>query len=157
MALTTDPNDPRLTRGVDDKPVPQAAVYLVLPEEERAKGFVRPYRDTYQHVGEQPKHALRDLTPEEQERYASVGYVKFEANPNHGEDDPVTGRFWTQQQLDNRGCGTTTTMGRALSETYARNPHYYGATYCVRCAMHRPVAEFRWIEADGALGPQVGS
>jgi hypothetical protein len=48
-------------------------------------------------------------------------------------------------------------MGRALSETYARDPHFYGATYCVHCSMHRPVAEFRWIEMDGTLGPVVGS
>ena len=30
-------------------------------------------------------------------------------------------------------------MGDALSETYARNPKFYGATYCVFCRMHRPV------------------
>ncbi len=52
MGLTTDPNDPRLGHGVDDPntPVPQHEVYLVLSEEERAKGFVRPYRDTYTHL-----------------------------------------------------------------------------------------------------------
>lgn len=105
MSLTTDPNDPRLTRGVDDKPVPQAEVYLVLSEEERAKGFVRPYRDAYRHDT----------------------------------------------------CGTVTTMGRALSETYARDPKFYGGTYCVRCQMHRPVGEFHWYEMDGTIGPVVGS
>jgi hypothetical protein len=42
---------------------------------------------------------------------------------------------------------------RALSETYARDPKFYGGTCCVRCAMHRLVAEFRWIEADGSEGP----
>lgn len=52
MSLTNDPNDPRLGHGVDDPnvPVPQHEVYLVLSEEERAKGFVRPYRDTYTHL-----------------------------------------------------------------------------------------------------------
>lgn len=49
MSAVTDPNDPRLTRGIDETPVPQAEVYLVLSEEERAKGFVRSYRDTYKH------------------------------------------------------------------------------------------------------------
>ena len=44
MPLTTDPRDPRLTHGTDSAPAPQAGVYLVLSEEERAKGFVRPYR-----------------------------------------------------------------------------------------------------------------
>lgn len=47
--LTDDPNDPRLTHGVDDTPVPQADVYLVLSEEERSKGFVRPLRRAYVH------------------------------------------------------------------------------------------------------------
>ena len=45
-------------------------------------------------------------------------------------------------------CGTVTTMGRALSETYARDPGFYGATFCVRCNAHFPVAEFVWT-ADG--------
>lgn len=46
-------------------------------------------------------------------------------------------------------CGSKTTMGDALSETYARQPNFYGATYCVRCSMHRPVAEFKW--EDGSV------
>lgn len=99
--LTTDPNDPRLGHGADDKPVPQQKVYLILSEEERKKGFVRPYRDRYLH----------------------------------------------------QTCGTETRMGRELSETYARNPKFYGATYCVHCEMHRPVSEFVW-SVDGQV---VGS
>jgi hypothetical protein len=47
---TDDRNDPRLTHGRDKEPVEQAEVYLVLPEEERAKRFVRPVRRTYIHV-----------------------------------------------------------------------------------------------------------
>ena len=34
--LTTNPEDPRLTHGVDAEKVPQAPVYLVLSEAERA-------------------------------------------------------------------------------------------------------------------------
>lgn len=99
--LTTDPTDPRLGRGPgDDKPVPQNEVYLVLSEEDRRKGFVRPYRDTYLH----------------------------------------------------KTCGTETKMGGPIAETYARNPHFYGATYCVFCSMHRPLDEFFWLD-----GTQVGS
>ncbi len=149
--LTTDPKDPRLGHGADDKPVPQQEVYLVLSEDERKKGFVRPYRDSYIHVGHQPIYPLRDLTDEENERYAGEGYVKFEEYPESME--PRTGRFWTQEQLDNKGCGTVTKMGRELSETYAARPHFYGSTYCVSCQMHRPVPEFRWT-ADGKV---VGS
>jgi hypothetical protein len=101
MTLTTDPNDPRLTHGPDTEPVNQAEVYLVLSDDERAKGFVRPYRDTYIH----------------------------------------------------RASGGATRMGQAISETYARNPHFYGATYCVTCRKHLPVTEFYW-QADGEM---VGS
>lgn len=102
MSLTSDPSDPRLGRGVDEQPVGQHEVYLVLSDEERAKGFVRPLRRAYVHTD---------------------------------------------------GCGALTMMGLALCETYARDPSFYGATYCVRCQMHRPVGEFRWDE-DGAV---VGS
>lgn len=75
--------------------------YIVLCPDERAKGFVRPYRDEYRHLT----------------------------------------------------CGTETTMGRALSETYARDPTFYGATFCCACNAHFPVAEFVWM----ADGEQVGS
>jgi hypothetical protein len=47
--LTTDPEDPDLTHGVDAQPVPQAAAYLVMNDEEKAKGYVRPVRTTYRH------------------------------------------------------------------------------------------------------------
>ncbi len=94
MSITTDPKDPRLGHGADSEPVPQNEAYLVLSEEERAKGFVRPYRDSYRH----------------------------------------------------KACGATTRMDRAIAETYARNPHFYGATYCVHCQKHRPLSEFEWLD-----------
>lgn len=49
VGTTDDPRDPRLTHGVDTEPTEQAEVYLVLSDEERAKGFVRPLRRTYVH------------------------------------------------------------------------------------------------------------
>lgn len=153
MGLTTDPGDPRLTHGPDTEPGPQAEVYLVLSEEERAKGFVRPLRRAYLHVGPAgPSHPLRDLTVEERELYAGVGYVAFEAYPD---GSSALGRFWTQEQLDaagTGGCGTLTTMGLALCETYARDPGFYGSTYCCGCRMHRPVGEFRWDEDGQVVG-----
>ena len=51
MSTTTDPDDPDLGHGSDDEPSPMQAKYLVLSEEERAKGFVRPVRSSYIHVG----------------------------------------------------------------------------------------------------------
>lgn len=92
--LTTDSNDPRLGHGSDDVKTSQAEVYLVLSEEERAKGYVRPLRNAYVH----------------------------------------------------KVCGTVTSMGAALAETYATDPKFYGSTYCVHCMKHRPVAEFQWLD-----------
>jgi hypothetical protein len=52
MALTTDPKDPRLGHYTGpEEPAPQGEVYLVLSDDELAKGFVRPYRNKYVHVG----------------------------------------------------------------------------------------------------------
>lgn len=93
MGLTTDPSDPRLTHGadpVDSVHREQAEVYLVLSDEERAKGYVRPVRRSYWHTT----------------------------------------------------CGQVTTMGQSIAETYARDPKFYGATYCVHCGGHRPVGQF---------------
>jgi hypothetical protein len=74
--------------------------YIVLCEEERSKGFVRPVRTSYRH----------------------------------------------------NACGSVTTMGRVLAETYARDPAFYGATFCVACNRHLPVAEFVWTEDGTVLG-----
>lgn len=149
MSLTDNPNDPRLSHGSDDERVPQSEVYLVLSEEERAKGFVRPVRRTYIHVGLKPKDELRDLTDEEHERYDKFGYVKFEPYP---QDSGILGKFWTLADLNTKGCGTSTTMALPLAETWARDVDFYGSTYCAFCGKHRPVAEFRW--EDGSV---VGS
>jgi len=102
MSITTDPNDPDIKRYTGpEEPGPQNKKYLVLSEEERAKGFIRPVRNTYIHDK----------------------------------------------------CGTATTMGTALAETYARDPKFYGATYCCGCRAHFPVSEFCW---DGTT-EKVGS
>lgn len=93
---TTNGEAPSKVRAEQTEPTGQHKSYIVLCEEERAKGFVRPYRDAYKHLS----------------------------------------------------CGTVTTMGRALSETYARDPSFYGKTFCVRCNQHLPVADFVWT-ADG--------
>lgn len=105
MSTTSDPTDPRLTRGVDDEPTPMHEVYLVLDDEDRAKGFVRPLRTSYMHTK----------------------------------------------------CGSVTTMALAIAETYARDPSFYGATFCVHCSMHRPVgAEGEFVWDDGS-GQKVGT
>lgn len=92
MSTTDDRNDPGLR---DIGPDGMQRTYLVLSDEERAKGFVRPVRRSYVH----------------------------------------------------EKCGAVTTMGQAIAETYARDPHFYGGTYCAHCRAHFPVGpdgEFVW-------------
>ena len=149
MPTTTDPDDPRLRTAATG----QQVAYLVLSEEERAKGFVRPLRHAYKHVGRPgPQYPLLDLTDAQKEATAHYGYVKFEKYPES--ESPKTGRYWTQAQLDaiDHGCGGETIMAPKIAETYARNPQFYGATYCMSCRKHPPVEEFVWPD-----GTRVGS
>jgi hypothetical protein len=52
-------------------------------------------------------------------------------------------------------CGTVTTMGRTLSETYARDPNFYCGTFCAGCQAHFPVGpdgEFVWTLDGSKVG-----
>lgn len=135
------------------KPNGQQKGYVVLSEDERKRGFVRPVRRGYVHVGRPgPQHPLRDLTPEEIKRYGEYGYVKHEDQP-----EPQCGRFWKQDMLDRigKGCGTLTRMSEAIAETYARDPSFYGGTFCCGCGKHYPVGadgEFVWANTDERVG-----
>jgi len=137
------------------KPNGQYTDYAVLPKEERDKGFVRPVRYSYVHIGKPgPKYPLRDLTDKEKAMFVVDGdkdpYIKFEVYPEGGKS---TGKFWSQKDFDAmKGCGVKTTMGDALSETYARNPKYYGATFCCGCGKHLPLEEFVWEDTDERVG-----
>ncbi len=94
MSTTNDPNDPALrttgTDGMQEK-------YLVLSDDERTKGFVRPLFRSYKHLT----------------------------------------------------CGAVTTTGLAIAETYARDPRFYGATFCATCRNHFPVGEDGEFVWDG--------
>lgn len=77
--------------------------YIVLAEEERAKGFVRAVRNKYIHLK----------------------------------------------------CGTETRMHQTIAETYARDPHFYGGTFCCGCGAHFPVGpngEFVWSGTQEKVG-----
>ncbi len=74
--------------------------YVVLSDDERLRGFVRPYRETYTHLT----------------------------------------------------CGTDTVMGHKIAETYARDPGFYGGTFCVHCGSHFPLKEFVWKGTDEQVG-----
>ncbi len=51
-----------------------------------------------------------------------------------------------------KGCKSLTKMGYKLAETYARDPSFYGATYCCSCGKHFPVDEFVWDGTDLKVG-----
>lgn len=93
-----------------------------------------------------------------------------EVTPDHRDIDPATGiqKDYVVLCPDERAkgfvrpvrrtyrhtkCGTVTLMAQALAETYARDPSFYGGTYCCGCGAHFPVGEFTW-DPDGSL---VGS
>lgn len=128
MSLTTDRSDPGLRKIIESgERKGQQESYLVLSEEERAKGFVMPVYRSYRHMK----------------------------------------------------CGCDTTMGQALCETYARNPKFYGGTFCVYCRTHFDLfryvegpldvldiaagrvlhreAQFYWVERDGSRWIPVGA
>jgi hypothetical protein len=163
MSITTDPNDPRLCHGNDNEPGPQCDVYLVLSEEERAKGFVCPVRTSYVHVGRKDSNRYkgihRILTEAEQLEYPDKKYVAVMTVLENEDGSFKGGPYVTKEELDAwrygeyiGGCGTITTMGIALSETYARNPKFYGATYCTGCQKHLPVGEFIWYGTNIKVG-----
>ena len=152
MSLTTDPNDPNLCYGIDEKPREQCDVYLVLSEEERKKGFVRPLRTSYIHIGNKKRICGKFFSKSEEGIYR--------CNEDFGHDDgchrgrleaslSYEGDSWFEGK---EGCGTITTMNRAIAETYARNPKYYGATYCCYCRMHLSVKEFIWEGTNEVVG-----
>ena len=45
-------------------------------------------------------------------------------------------------------CGSLTTMGTALAETYARDPNFYSGTFCCVCREHFPLHEFKWEDGE---------
>lgn len=92
--------------------------------------------------------------------------------PDHREIDPATGmqKGYVVLSAEERAkgfvrpvrhsyihdkCGTVTTMGQALAETYAREPAFYGGTFCSGCRAHFPVGaagEFTWDGTDQKVG-----
>jgi hypothetical protein len=157
MSLTTDKNDPSLNKVKDNG---QNETYLVLSDEERAKGFIRPVRTAYVHVGRKYKGPLEILdqpyfNEQTKKAYTAIAPVFNSAGKRIG------GSYLTAEEVDQwhstggyiRGCRTITTMALPLAETYARDPKFYNATFCCGCGTHLPVNEFVW---EGTTEP-VGS
>lgn len=92
--------------------------------------------------------------------------------PDHREIDPATGmqKGYVVLSAEERAkgfvrpvrrsyvhekCGAVTTMGLALAETYARDPFFYGGTFCTHCRQHFPVGavgEFVWDGTTEKVG-----
>ena len=49
-------------------------------------------------------------------------------------------------------CGVVTRMSVPIAETYAKNPNFYGETFCVSCKVYRPVLEFKWDGTEELVG-----
>lgn len=52
-------------------------------------------------------------------------------------------------------CGSVTSMGLKLAETYARDPAFYSGTFCATCRAHFPVGaegEFTWAGTTEKVG-----
>ena len=86
-------------------------------------------------------------------RYAEFGYVAYEEYPEGSPErvGAVVGRYWSKAKLAS-GCQTVTSMNRAIAETYARDPKFYGSTFCLACQKHLPVSEFVWQGTDERVG-----
>ena len=91
---------------------------------------------------------------------ADVYLVLSEGERAKGFVRPVRRSYW------HTTCGAVTTMGLALAETYARQPTFYGSTYCATCGKHRPVGadgEFHWVDPahpeqqSRTMDPKVGT
>lgn len=92
--------------------------------------------------------------------------------PDHREIDPATGQQKgyvvlssaerakgfvrpVRRTYTHEKCGSDTTMGQALAETYARQPSFYAGTYCASCRSHFPVGddgEFVWTGTKEKVG-----
>lgn len=49
-------------------------------------------------------------------------------------------------------CGWPTSMARQIAETFARDPSFYGGTFCSTCHDHFPVEQFVWEGTDERVG-----
>lgn len=93
--------------------------------------------------------------------------------PDHREIDPSTGqqKGYVVLSAEERAkgfvqpvrrtyvhlkCGTETTMGLALAETYARDPDFYSGTFCCGCRAHftfgQPDGDFVWAGTQEKVG-----
>lgn len=158
---TTSGRPVDVVRSEQTEPVGQHKDYIVLCPDERAKGFVRPVRNAYRHVGRSVCGEIVNRGDLPLSLQPLGGPRDICARP-FGHEGDHDGPFYSDiDQRDHAeilethrkgGCGSVTTMGSALAETYARDPKFYGATFCVICNRHLPVDEFVWDGTDERVG-----
>lgn len=61
-----------------------------------------------------------------------------------------------RREYIHKTCQSRTVMPQACAETYARDPWFYGGTYCCHCQKYRPFEEFKWLEGQ-AMSPRKWS
>lgn len=103
---------------------------------------------------DEPKTTLTDGSP---------------VTPDHREIDPATGqqKGYVVLSAEERAkgfvrpvrrsyrhlpCGTVTTMSIPIAETYARDPKFYGGTFCCGCRTHFPLDQFVWEGTTETVG-----
>jgi len=157
MSLTTDRNNPELNSAKENG---QNKAYLVLSEEEKAKGFIRPVRNSYIHKGRFYKYYNEIEILDEVYKSNDKEYIAL-IPALKDENDKIIGKsYLTQKDFDEinktkgfvGGCGVVTDMSLGLAETYACDPNFYGATFCAGCGTHLGVGEFVWKGTDETVG-----
>lgn len=105
------------------------------------------------HCGRQPRETLSDgsqIYPDHRRIKANgqqEGYkVLAEEERAKGFVRPV------RRSYRHLKCGSVTTMGQSIAETYARDPNYYSGTFCGGCGAHFPVGEFVWDGTNEKVG-----
>ena len=161
MSLTTNRNDPGVNKPKGEGQ--QNEAYLILSEEEIAKGFVRPVRNRYIHVGKSLQYykGIHRMLTEEEKAECDKPYVAVMTVLEKEDGSFLGGAYVTQAEIDKwkanervGGCGCKTIMAREIAETYARNPNFYGSTWCMCCKKHIDVNEFVWDDGSNEI---VGS
>ncbi|AGM11259.1 hypothetical protein HHTV1_3 [Haloarcula hispanica tailed virus 1] len=74
---------------------------------------------------------------------------QFERHPTTDQGEFVQPVRSTYIHTD--GCGGATTMGADLAESFARDPHQYGKTFCASCQDYFDVTQFTWEGTDQRL------
>lgn len=158
MSLTTDKNNPGINKPKGEGR--QNESYIVLSEEERGNGFVRPVRNSYKHLGPFYQYWEEIELLDENMDFNDKIYVATVPVLKRGLGIAVGRTYLTQKEVDmikaTKGyrsmCGTITKMAKYIAETYARDPHFYGSTWCMSCRDHINVGEFVWEGTDEKVG-----